>query len=177
MRKQRNYGEIDLSASGPTRWEPYAAPFLDVRDPDGERRSLDEFRGQPILLVFYLGGECVHCIEQLTLIADRAEEFTSKDCVLLAVSADSPADNVEALGRGDTPFLLLSDYEHENAKRYRCFDDFEKLDLHSTLLIDADGLVHWARTGGDPFEDVDFLVQELERMIAEPISGGAKGQR
>lgn len=163
-RQQRRYDEIDQSMTGPTRWSPPAAPLLDVRDPSGERRSLDEFRGKKVLLVFYLGGECVHCIEQLTAIAEREHEFAETGCVLLAVSADSPETNTEALGRGDTPFLLLSDYEHENAKRFRCFDDFEGMDLHSTVIIDAEGNLHWARTGGEPFMDLDFLLQELGRV-------------
>jgi hypothetical protein len=38
------------------------------------------------------------------------------------------------------------------------------MELHSTILIDKQGRVHWARTGGDPFSDVAFLTKQLERM-------------
>ena len=44
------------------------------------------------------------------------------------------------------------------------YDDFEEMELHSTILIDKQGRVHWARTGGDPFSDVAFLTKQLERM-------------
>ena len=43
-------------------------------------------------------------------------------------------------------------------------DDFEEMELHSTILIDREGRVHWARTGGEPFGDMAFLVSQLERM-------------
>jgi hypothetical protein len=38
------------------------------------------------------------------------------------------------------------------------------MELHSTILIDKQGRVHWARTGGEPFSDIAFLVKQLERM-------------
>jgi hypothetical protein len=36
--------------------------------------------------------------------------------------------------------------------------------LPEPLSGTADGRVHWARTGGEPFSDVTFLVKQLERM-------------
>jgi hypothetical protein len=36
--------------------------------------------------------------------------------------------------------------------------------IHSTLLIDRQGRIHWGRHGGDPFEDVAFLQAQLRRM-------------
>jgi hypothetical protein len=38
--------------------------------------------------------------------------------------------------------------------------------IHSTVLIDKTGRVHWARHGGGPFTDYDFLAGQLERMNA-----------
>ena len=36
--------------------------------------------------------------------------------------------------------------------------------IHSTILIDKDGRVHWAQHGGAPFDDFKFLVSQLQRM-------------
>ena len=38
------------------------------------------------------------------------------------------------------------------------------MEIHSTILIDKKGRVHWARSGGEPFGDMEFLVKQLERM-------------
>ena len=65
---------------------------------------------------------------------------------------------------GDLPFRVLSDANFENARRFHSYDDFEEIELHSTILIDQKGRVHWARVGGDPFSDTAFLIKELERM-------------
>ena len=51
-------------------------------------------------------------------------------------------------------------------------DDFEEMELHSTILIDARGRVHWKRTGGDPFSDMDFLLTEVKRMNKAAGSSG-----
>ncbi len=59
---------------------------------------------------------------------------------------------------------LLYDRDHENARCFASYDDFEELELHSTLLIDTTGRVHWKRTGGKPFADVEFLLQSVRHM-------------
>ena len=38
------------------------------------------------------------------------------------------------------------------------------LNVVAGALFDAKGRVHWKRTGGDPFTDMDFLLQSLKRM-------------
>jgi hypothetical protein len=36
--------------------------------------------------------------------------------------------------------------------------------LHSKILINKAGKVRWKRTGGDPFTNIDFLINELKRV-------------
>ena len=67
-------------------------------------------------------------------------------------------------GIGDLPIRLLSDERFANAHRFHSYDDFEEIELHSTILIDKKGRVHWARNGGEPFSDNAFLIKQLERM-------------
>jgi hypothetical protein len=61
---------------------------------------------------------------------------------------------------------LLSDTDHANAKWFHSYDEFKEMELHSTILIDGRGKVRWARTGGDPFMGLDFLVGEIKRVYA-----------
>ena len=59
------------------------------------------------------------------------------------------------------------------ARRFRSYDDFEEIELHSTSLIDKEGRVYWARFGGDPFTDLAFLEKQLKRMN-ESVAAVAK---
>ena len=61
--------------------------------------------------------------------------------------------------------------DHATARRCASYDDLEELDLHSTIVFDAQGRVRWKRTGGDPFMDVDFLAKQLESASKSAAPG------
>jgi len=161
---ERRYEPAKLDALGPNLWAPFAAPKLDCLDADGVAVRLEDLRGKNVLLVFYLGTECAHCMAQLRAIDGKKGEWEKGNAVVLAVSSALPEKNKASQELGGLSMRLLSDADHENARRFTSYDDFEEMELHSTILIDTQGRVHWKRTGGDPFEDVAFLLAELGRM-------------
>jgi peroxiredoxin len=164
-RPQRNYKALSLDAFGPNVWEPYPAPSLKAVDSQGKPVTLEEYKGKNVLMVFYLGEECLHCLEQLDKIVKRRSEFAAADTEVIALSSADPEKNAASLKLKEMPVRLLSDSKgHDNARRFKSYDDFEEIELHSTLLVDKKGRVHWARFGGDPFDDVDFLLAEIKRM-------------
>lgn len=163
-RPQRNYKKTVLDHLGPNIWEPYAAPALKALDPSRKQVTLEECRDKNVLLIFYLGEECPHCVKQLVDIGKRKNDFAALDTEILAISSDSPQENDASLKVKDLPVRLLSDPGLENARRFQSFDDFEEMELHSTILIDKRGRVHWSRHGGDPFMDFDFLLKEIRRL-------------
>jgi len=61
----------------------------------------------------------------------------------------------------------LSDGKLDVFKKYRCFDDFEKMTLHGTFLIDAQGYVRWQDISYDPFMDPDFVLKEARRLLQQ----------
>jgi peroxiredoxin len=161
---QRNYKKTTLSEMGPDLWTPFAAPRIDALDPQKKRVTLQEYAGRNVVLIFYLGQECAHCLEQLQAVAKRKDDFEKRNTAVLALSSNEPEDNADSVKIKAVPFRLLSDERFENAKRFLSYDDFERLELHSTVLIDAKGKVRWAQRGGDPFTDFDRLFKEIDRM-------------
>jgi peroxiredoxin len=160
--KQRNYKTEVLDVHGPSIWVPGDLPQLSVTNAEGKTVTLADYEGKNVMLIFYLGEECVHCIEQLKMADDRLEEIQSLDTVVLAVSQDELEEI--AAQQPDMGVTLLSDNNFANAHRFNSFDDFEEIELHSTFLINRDGTLHWSRIGGEPFTDFDFLIKELKRM-------------
>ncbi|HEX2837382.1 MAG TPA: redoxin domain-containing protein [Phycisphaerales bacterium] len=161
---ERPYSLDAQSDIGPLNWEPFTAPQLECADTDGKTVRLEDFRGKNVILVFYLGDQCPHCVEQLIAINGRAGDWVGENAVVLAVSSTSPEKNKDSEKLGTLSMRLLSDTDHTNARRFTSYDDFEEMELHSTILIDTKGRVHWKRTGGDPFADMDFLLKSLKRM-------------
>jgi peroxiredoxin len=161
---QRNYRAMGLDTFGPAIWQPFAAPALDARNSTGARVSLDQFKGRNVILVFYLGTGCAHCVSQIKELSERSDKWKGLDADVLAVSADSVTAN--AASQGSLSVQLLADDQFRNARLFKSYDDFEEMPIHSTVLIDKAVRVHWARHGGGPFTDYDFLASQLERMNA-----------
>ena len=61
---------------------------------------------------------------------------------------------------------LLSGADQQIFKTFRAWDDFEDQPLHGTFLIDGQDRVRWQDIGYEPFMDVEFLIQESERLLA-----------
>lgn len=165
-RSERSYPQFSLDRFGPAVWEAHEAPALNVQDTEGKQVQLSGYQGKNVILVFYLGRECVHCMDQLKKLQANKKEWDRLDASVLAVSPNAPAANAELLkGTEYSAIRFLSDSANrDNAKRFRSYDDFEEMELHSTILIDKKGRVHWGITGGAPFEDIGFLVKQIERM-------------
>lgn len=165
---ERPYTMDAQSSLGPLDWEPFPAPQLECLDSDGRTVTLADFQRKNIILVFYLGDECPHCVDQLKAIHARASDWEGQNAVVLAVSGTTPERNKASEKLSKLSLRLLSDRDHANARRFTSYDDFEEMELHSTILIDARGRVHWKRTGGDPFTDMEFLLQTIKRMNEQP---------
>jgi peroxiredoxin len=169
-----------LESLGPLRWQPAPAPEWTLRDVYDEEISLRDYRGKPVIVVFYLGAGCVHCIEQLNAFAPKSKEFKEAGLSILAISTESVANLRKTMEKskegGAFPFPIVSDEGLETFKQYRAFDDFENMPLHGSFLMDAEGLVRWQDISYEPFQDVDFLLREARRLLALP-SGAVLAKR
>jgi len=161
-----------LAELGPFRWQPTAAPDFTLPDGDGKSLGLKKFRGKPVVVLFYLGKGCGHCMEQLNLFAPMAKDFADAGISLVAISMDAIEDVKKTYVKGKDgepfPFPLLSDTNLSAFKSYRAFDDFEKIALHGTFLIDGAGLVRWQDISFDPFREPKFLLEESKRLLSLP---------
>ncbi|HKD35457.1 MAG TPA: alkyl hydroperoxide reductase, partial [Pirellulales bacterium] len=63
----------DLDSLGPLCWKPSAAPGWTLPEPDGHLISLEQYHGKPVLVLFYLGSGCLHCVEQLKKFSPMAD--------------------------------------------------------------------------------------------------------
>lgn len=158
-----------LDSLGPFRWSPTPAASWTLKDATGVAWSLDQYRGRPVVVIFYLGHGCVHCAKQLQTFAPMADAFREAGIELIALSTDNPADlrKSQAVVDGEFPIPLVSNASLDVFKLYRCYDDFEEKPLHGTFLIDAGGRVRWQDIGYEPFTGAKFLLAEAQRLFSE----------
>lgn len=159
-----------LEKLGPFRWEPYMSPTWGARDQDGDLVSSEEFDGQARIMVFYLGFGCLHCVEQLHEFSPKVKQFKQAGIDLVAVSTETVEELQTALKDFDKKMEipLLSDQERHVFRTFRCWDDFEDQPLHGTFLIDSRGRVRWQDISYEPFMDVEFLLEESQRLLSLP---------
>lgn len=158
----------DLDALGPFRWSPGAAPSWSLVGTDNQSISLSQFRGKPVVVIFYLGFGCLHCAEQLQKFNPEAERFREAGLELVAISTDEQKNLSRAFDNYDGEFAipLAADESLNTFRAYRCYDDFEQQPLHGTFVIDAEGLIRWQDISYEPFMDADFVLQEARRLLS-----------
>jgi len=162
-----------LESLGPLLWEPPPAPDWQLKDATGQAHSLGEFRGKPVVLLFFLGAGCLHCQAQLESFAMQTSALADAGWTVIAVSSDNRDGIKKSLARykpGPFPFAMLADPELKVFQSYRAYDDFERIALHGTFLIDPQGLVRWTDVGSEPFMDVPFVIAEFKRLLSRPLS-------
>lgn len=159
----------DLNSLGPVHWHPPEARTWSAVGADGKTVTSSDFRGKNTILIFYLGHDCTHCMEQLNAFAGAADQFKAANLSLVAISSESVADTAKAHEKctkgGAFPFPLLSDEKLKTFKTYRVYDDFEKMALHAVVFIDSTARIRWIDISFQPFTDTKFLLDECQRLL------------
>jgi len=159
-----------LDELGPFRWQPFQAADWSLKDVHGKVHSLKDYRGKPVIVIFYLGYGCLHCAEQLQAFAPKTEKYRKAGYSLIAISTDGQPElqkSHDNYKKGKFPFLLVSDARLDVFKKYRVYDDFEKLTLHGTFVIDGRGYVRWHDISFEPFMDPEFVLKEAQRLLGQ----------
>jgi peroxiredoxin len=158
-----------LDSLGPVHWHPWQSEEFTLPDAGGKSVSLRDFDGKPVVVLFYLGSTCSHCMEQLKSFTSAAKDFTAAGIKIVAIGSEEPAGLTASSNTCDAksgaPFPLLSDPDLKVFKQWRCHDDFEKSALHGVFLLDAKGQVRWADISYTPFQDAKFLLGEAKRLL------------
>jgi peroxiredoxin len=130
------------------------APDFALRNQDGEKISLADFRGRKVMLVFYPGDFSPVCGDQLSIYQEVKPEIAENGVELVGISVDSFFAHKafqEKLGIDTT---LLSDFEPkgEVARAYGSYVDGMGFANRTLVLIDEDGTVAWTYESPDPGE-------------------------
>ncbi len=122
------------------------APDFTLADDTGERVSLSDFRGKPVVLYFYPKDDTPGCTTQACAIRDAWDAFADK-AVVLGVSPDDERSHVKFKEKYELPFALLADPEHEVAERYGVWGEKRYMGRtymgvsRTTFVIGADGKI------------------------------------
>lgn len=142
------------------------APGFSLSGTDGaEHRTytLEEFRGRPVVLVFYPGDATPVCTRQLNAYTADIEQFDEVDAQILALSPQGLASHDEfADAQGGFSFPLLVDEDKAVGQSYGILGPLGFY-RRSVFVIAADGTVAYVHRAlaGLTFRPTEELVSAI----------------
>jgi peroxiredoxin Q/BCP len=138
----------------------FTLPGSDGTDAGRRDYTLAEYRGQPVVLVFYPGDSTPVCTRQLTSYTEDIESFTAAGAQVLAISPQSVASHDDfSCKQGGFAFPLLADTDKAVGEAYGILGPLGFY-RRSAFVIDAQGIVRYAHraVAGLTFRSSDELV-------------------
>ncbi len=147
------------------------APNFTLRSSDKALVSLQDYRGQNVVLLFLPLAFTGVCTKELCYMRDSLSEYENLNTKVLAISVDSLFALDKWKQEQQFNFLLLSDFNKTVSKKYGVlYKDFvfemKGVAKRSAFVIDRDGIVRYAEVlenAGDMpnFEAIQQTLQNL----------------
>jgi peroxiredoxin len=149
------------------------APDFELPSTPDQTVSLVEFRGRPVILVFYPEDWSPVCSDQLALYQQLLPEFQRFNAELLAISVDGVWSHLAFAKDRNLHFPLLADFEPkgEVARTYQVYRAKAGTSERALYVIDGDGIVRWSYVspvGVNP--GADGILRALEGLETEVAS-------
>ena len=145
------------------------APEFALPDVNGLEQKLSELgKGRPVVVVFYLGYGCSHCVAQLLALDKDLHYFSELDADIVAISSDSSEHTAEKYKEyGEFHFPVLADVGYAVSQKWGVYqpetDEKSEFMYHGTFIVDSNGKVIWGAQGKEPFLDNKTLLHVLAK--------------
>jgi len=123
------------------------APKISSIDQNGQAITLEQFKGQKVVLYFYPKDMTPGCTVQSCNLRDNYQTLLDSGYVVLGCSADSPARHIKFIEKHELPFSLISDESKEVLNAYgvwgpKKFMGKEYDGIHrTTFVMDENGII------------------------------------
>ena len=123
------------------------APYFEGINQDGEKVTLDDFKGRKLVLYFYPKDSTPGCTAEACDLRDNYERFISAGYAVLGVSKDSEASHRKFIEKYTLPFPLISDKSTEILQAYGCWGPKKFMGretigtLRKTFIINEEGVI------------------------------------
>lgn len=133
--------------------EGKVAPLFTLKDQNGEKVALKDFRGRVVIIYFYPKDDTPGCTKEACGFRDLWKYYQKADIVVLGISPDSPERHRQFMNKYKLPFSLLSDPEKKVMEKYGAWGEKMMYGkkvvgvIRSTVWVDAKGKVvkHWRK--------------------------------
>ncbi|HXQ94651.1 MAG TPA: redoxin domain-containing protein [Thermoplasmata archaeon] len=143
------------------------APDFTLKSTPDQSVSLQEFRGQPVVLAFYPADWSPVCTDQMGLYAQVMPEFKKFNAAVFGISVDGIWSHLAFAKDRKLNFPLLADFEPKGAVS-RSFGAYEAEvgeSARALFVIDAHGVIRWSLLSPDGINPgADGILSALEKL-------------
>jgi thioredoxin-dependent peroxiredoxin len=147
-----------------------SAPEFTAPDKTGANISLQDFRGQWLVLYFYPKDNTPGCTTEAIDFTAKLAEFTKLNAKIVGISPDSIATHEKFTTKHNLGITLLSDPEHQIAEQYNVwqlkkFMGKEYMGIvRSTFLIDPTGKIAQIWSNVRVKNHADTVLTQLQQL-------------
>jgi peroxiredoxin len=156
------------------------APDFTLNATPDQKLSLSDFKGKPVVLVFYPADWSPVCGDQVALYNEMLSEFAEYDAQVLGLSVDGAWCHLAFAKDRHLRFPLLSDFEPkgEVSKRYGAYHDDAGESSRSLFVLDAAGVIRWNYLSPDGVNPgADGILKALDALTPEQRGSATAGSR
>lgn len=126
------------------------APAFSLVNTEKQKVSLEDFKGQNLVILFFPMAFTSTCTAELCSIRDNLATYNDLNAAVVGISVDSPFTLGKFRADQQLNFQLLSDFNKEASQAYGSFYETFVLDLkgvskRSAFVIDKEGTVRYAQ--------------------------------
>lgn len=134
------------------------APSFKLTDQNGEVHSLEDYKGQWVVLYFYPKDDTPGCTTEACSFRDIMEEL-NKSAVVLGVSADTVESHKQFVEKYHLNFTLLADPDQEVIKAY----DVSGGDMakRTTFIISPEQMIQKVFENVDPQQHAQEILSDI----------------
>jgi len=143
------------------------APDFSLSTTPDQKVSLSDFRGQPVVLVFYPADWSPVCSDQLALYNELKPEFSEFKAQVIGISVDGVWCHLAFSKDRKLQIPLLADFEPKGAvaRKYGVYREKDGESERALFVIDGEGIIRWSYVspvGINP--GADGILKALESM-------------
>lgn len=122
------------------------APDFKLKVTPDQKVSLSDFKGIPVVLVFYPADFSPVCGDEIALFNQALPLFEKHRAQLLGISVDNVWSHLAFAKERNIHFPLLSDFHPKGAvaKEYNVYREDEGLAERALFLINGNGAISWS---------------------------------
>ena len=150
--------------------EGIKSPEFTLTDENGDKHSLKNYRGKPVVLYFYPRDDTPGCTKEACNFRDDYSAYQDADVTILGVSPDTEASHLKFKQKFELPFTLLADPDHKVSESYGAWGlkkmfgrEYDGI-IRTTFVLDSQGNIAKVFNNVRPAQHSKQVLSSLENI-------------